>query len=411
MLHTIGLHMEIIHNLRKKLLQARSRTDELFRMVRPEALYNRPIPERHRIIFYLGHLEAFDWNQIRCGGMDIQVFNHDFDQLFSFGIDPKEGDLPDDIPSDWPRLEEVQNYNCRVRQTLDRVLQDVPEQILHVAVEHRLMHAETLAYMLHNLAFDLKFAQPASRPRSGAAPGRTMLKVPGGAATLGRRRENGFGWDNEFEAHVVEVPEFAMGKYKVTNGDYLEFVRAGAGPLYFWTSRGGGWFYRGMFGEIALPLDWPVYVTFEQACSFAQWAGKTLPSEAQFHRAAYGNPNGAERSYPWGEEAPDYRHGNFDFRNWDPLSVCSFPNGDSAFGISQLAGNGWEWTSTVFHPFPGFQPFPFYPGYSADFFDGAHYVLKGASPRTANCFLRRSYRNWFRPSYPYVYASFRLVDE
>ena len=102
--------------------------------------------------------------------------------------------------------------------------------------------------------------------------------------------------------------------------------------------------------------------------------------------------------------------GNFDFRYWDPIPVTATPLGDSAFCVSQLVGNGWEWTTTAFQPFPGFQPFPFYPGYSAPFFDGDHFVLKGASPRTAARLLRRSVRNWFRPNYPYVYAGFRCVD-
>ena len=98
------------------------------------------------------------------------------------------------------------------------------------------------------------------------------------------------------------------------------------------------------------------------------------------------------------------------FISWDPTDVDSSPAGDSAFGVSQLTGNGWEWTSTQFGPFPGFEPFAFYPGYSKNFFDEEHYVLKGASPRTAACFLRRSFRNWFRPNYPYVYASFRVAE-
>ena len=85
------------------------------------------------------------------------------------------------------------------------------------------------------------------------------------------------------------------------------------------------------------------------------------------------------------------------------------PAGDSRWGVSQLTGNGWEWTSSVFEPFPGFEPFPFYRGYSADFFDGRHFVLKGASPRTAKRLARQSFRNWFRPRYPYVYAGFHLV--
>ncbi len=101
--------------------------------------------------------------------------------------------------------------------------------------------------------------------------------------------------------------------------------------------------------------------------------------------------------------------GNFDSYRWDPTDVGSFPEGASAFGVSDLLGNGWEWTRTPFAPLEGFVPFPFYPGYSANFFDGKHYVLKGGSARTAACMLRRSFRNWFQPHYPFVYAGFRCV--
>ena len=110
-----------------------------------------------------------------------------------------------------------------------------------------------------------------------------------------------------------------------------------------------------------------------------------------------------------GGEAPDRRFGNFDFESWDPTPVGAFRQEQSAFGVADLVGNGWEWTSTVFAPFPGFQPFEFYPGYSANFFDGEHYVMKGGSARTAACMLRRSFRNWFQPHYQYVYAGFRCV--
>jgi iron(II)-dependent oxidoreductase len=132
-------------------------------------------------------------------------------------------------------------------------------------------------------------------------------------------------------------------------------------------------------------------VTRDEAEAYARWRGMRLPTEAEWHRAACG--------------APVSR--NLDFRYWDPLPVTSDEDGSPA--PQQMIGNGWEWTSTVFAPFPGFQPFPFYANYSEPFFDGAHYVLKGASPRTAACFLRASFRNWFRPSYPYIYATFRMV--
>ena len=143
--------------------------------------------------------------------------------------------------------------------------------------------------------------------------------------------------------------------------------------------------------------------------AYARWAGGALPTEAQFHRAAYGTPEGTERPYPWGSEAPATRHGNFDMRLWDPTPLGAFPAGASAFGVSELLGNGWEWTSSVFGPFDGFRAHPLYEGYSANFFDGQHYVQKGASPRTAACMLRRSFRNWFQSHYRYVYAGFRLV--
>src|SRR4029077_1678114 len=165
-----------------------------------------------------------------------------------------------------------------------------------------------------------------------------------------------------------------------------------------------------MFQDVPLPLDWPVYVSHAEASAYARWAGKSLPTEAQWHRAAYGTRSGSERWYPWGDEAPEPRHGNFDFARWEPAAVGAHPAGASGFGVTDLLGNGWEWTSTFFGPFPGFRPFPFYPGYSADFFDGRHYVMKGGSPRTAAIMLRRTFRNWFQPRYPYVYAKFRCVE-
>jgi iron(II)-dependent oxidoreductase len=158
-----------------------------------------------------------------------------------------------------------------------------------------------------------------------------------------------------------------------------------------------------------LPLDWPVYVSHAEANAYARWAGKSLPTEAQWHRAAYGTADGGERAYPWGEVEPGSHKGNFDFNTWDPTSVGAFPQGRSAFGVFDMLGNGWEWTSTLFAPFPGFEAFPFYRGYSADFFDGKHYVIKGGSARTAASMLRRSFRNWFQPHYQYVYAGFRCV--
>jgi len=433
---------ELQHQLLARLQQARDETDRLFDHVRPEFLYERPIPERHRIVFYVGHLEAFDWNLLRERVLGRTSFHSEFDNLFAFGIDPVDGGLPSDQPSDWPSLAQVRDYVSQVRQALDtglasalsqndRLDENSINQLLNVAIEHRLMHAETLAYMLHQLPFNMKVPKP-RLPELVLRPVMPrMLEIPAGQATLGLQRcqTNSFGWDNEYEEHAVAVPSFSIDQYEVTNREYLQFMNdAGyenqalwsesdwkwktqqkiSHPV-FWSQVNGEWQYRTMFENVPLPLDWPVYVSHAEASAYARWAGKSLPTEAQWHRAAYGTPEGSERQFPWGTDAPSRRFGNFDFERWDPTPVGAFPDGQSAFGVSDLVGNGWEWTSTPFAAFPGFEPFEFYPGYSANFFDGAHYVMKGGSPRTAACMLRRSFRNWFQPHYQYVYAGFRCV--
>ena len=431
------------HALLERVADARRRSDALFSLVRADSLYERPIPERHRIIFYVGHLEAFDWNLLHESIFGLKSLHPEFDRLFAFGIDPVGDGLPSDQPSDWPPLDTVHDYVTRVRAAVDEKLANgaleyaqprdgfPAETLLHVAIEHRLMHVETLAYMLHQLARDRKVRQVDSLNLDNAPALQRMVEVPAGVATLGLRRgSENFGWDNEYEAHMVDVPAFAIDQYKVTNRQYLEFIAAGgyetrsfwsdddwnwrtnhgiSHPV-FWKKAGDHWLNRTMFDEVPLPLDWPVYVSHAEASAYARWARKSLPTEAEWHRAAYGAPGEREGTYPWGNGAPMVQVGNFDFQRWDPTPVNAFPEGQSAFGVDDMFGNGWEWTSTPFAPFPGFEPFPFYRGYSADFFDGKHFVMKGGSARTAACMLRPTFRNWFQAHYQYVYTGFRCVS-
>jgi iron(II)-dependent oxidoreductase len=389
--------------------EARAQTDALFQLLASGAIYDRPIPERHRLIFYLGHLEAFDWNQIGRNHLGLTSFHPEFDKLFEFGIDPPPGQAPQDRPEDWPSVAEIQNYNHRVRARLDEVIDHAPRDLVQMAIEHRQMHAETFAYLLHQLPYERKVNGNGTGVVSvGKVAGSELIDLPAGVATLGQRAGE-FGWDNEFDSHAVFVPAFAISKYKVTNGEYLQFVKQGAKAPHFWVQRDGQWFFHGMFAETPLALDQPVWATHEEAVAYARWRGLELPTEAQFHRAAYGTDTGEERPFPWGDKAPAAENGNFDSHAWDPQSVLAYSAGDSAFGVSQLVGNGWEWTATPFEPFAGFTPAPTYLTYSQNFFDGEHFVMKGGSPRTAAGLLRRSFRNWFRPNYPYVYAGFHLV--
>jgi formylglycine-generating enzyme required for sulfatase activity len=147
-----------------------------------------------------------------------------------------------------------------------------------------------------------------------------------------------------------------------------------------------------MFSSEPLPPRWPVYVSHAEASAYAAWKRRRLLTEAEWHRAAEGATPG-----------------HADFAGYDPIPVGSRPGSGSVHGVHDLIGNGWEWTSTVFAPFAGFTPMRSYPEYSGDFFDGRHYVMKGASPATARELIRPSFRNWFRGNYPYVYAKFRTA--
>ena len=431
-------------DLANRLEAAWERSDRIFGLLTPDAWLQRPIGLRQPFIFYLGHLPAFAWNQVWRGVLGRPSFNAAFDRLFERGIDPVgDGYRPAAVA--WPSEGEVLSYRDRVRDALRGALEDVRAlqgrdaladrgRIYQLAIEHELMHHETLLYMVGQLGGPFK-ARPRWLPplvTDGAAPP-ARVEVPGGRVVLGASFERlPFGWDNEFPEHEVEVAPFVMDATPVRNREFLEFLEAGgydrreawtdagwawkerAGVRHptFWSRDGKRWLVRTLFDAVPLSdaADWPVYASWAEARAYAHWKGLDLPTEAEFHRAAFGGPGGAVRAHPWGDAHPCPDHGSFDFRDWAPTPVGSHSAGASAWGVRELVGNGWEWTSSRFAPYPGFTPYArTYPGYSADFFDGAHYVMLGASWATDAALVRRSFRNWFQPHYPYVFAKFRCV--
>lgn len=429
--------------LLNELAQARKRTDQLFALLPDAMFYERPIRERHRLAFYLGHLEAFDVNlllgqsAVPAGRATRNQRLRHLHKLFAFGIDPIGENLPADTREDWPELDEIYQYVKRTRGQVGRHISKMAGRringvpvatLLHGAIEHRLMHAETLAYLMNRLPFDKPLRLIATSQREFSDE--DMLLIPTGMATLGAQPEqHAYVWDNEYRPHQVAVPAFEVDRYMVSNGQFLRFVEDGGYTnRHWWNDEDwhwrethhvlhpaswqvieGEWCLTSLYDLVPFQSDWPVYVSHAEANAYANWSGKELPTEAQWHRAAYGSSDGIERAYPWGDAAPTYQHGNFNFKQWDPAPVDASPAGNSAFGVAGMLGNGWEWTASVFAPFAGFTAYAFYPGYSADFFDGRHFVLKGGSAHTAEPLLRRSFRNWFQPHYPYVCAGFRCV--
>jgi formylglycine-generating enzyme required for sulfatase activity len=411
--------------LRRRYLENRVRSAELFAIPLREAYYDRPIGLRHPVVFYDGHIPAFSFNKLVSEALGGAPIDAEFQRLFERGIDPESIDAAQKHARDaWPSRERVERFSAACDRAVLGAFADVelddPErsplleraQAAYTILEHEEMHHETFLYIVHSMPYDRK--RRAGRLGAfveSAQPAYRRVEIPAGTATLGAPRERSpFGWDNEFGAIALDVPAFEIEAHDVTNGDWLAYVKAGGPVPHFWIERDGAFFLRGMFEEMPLPLSWPVYVTQRQASEYAASRGGRLPTEAEFHRAAFGTPSGEERAFPWGDALPDpARHGNFDLRRFDPEPVGSSPEGASAFGVHDLIGNGWEWTSTEFAPLPGFAPMASYPQYSADFFDGAHYVIKGASPVTNRNHIRRSFRNWYRADYPYVFATFRVA--
>lgn len=399
----------------------RRRTDLIFGLVAPDAYEDRPIPLRHPFVFYQGHIPGFSFITLVRRALGGNAIDEHLETLFQRGIDPATLDEASaKRPDAWPSPATIAAFaaecDARVRHALRTARLDDPDNPRLVRaesafniIEHEQMHHETLLYIVHRLPRDKKRPLPFAH-RDGERPRYRRVEVPAGTATLGARRDAiAFGWDNEFEQTLVDVPAFEIEADNVTNADYLRFVEAGGEPAPFWQRVDGAWQLQTLFERIPLPGSWPVYVTQEQAAAYAAWRGTRLPTEAEYHRAAFGTPQGIERAYPWGDAPPRPEHGNFGFQRFDPVPVGSYPAGSSAWGVNDLVGNGWEWTSTPFAPLPGFHPMASYPQYSADFFDGKHAVMKGASPATHERLVRRSFRNWFRTDYPYVYATFRCV--
>lgn len=431
---------------RDRLEAAWQRSDLLLSLLPEELFLERPIPLRHPFLFYVGHLAAFAWNQIGRGVLGRGALHEEYDLLFERGIDPVGVDgVEEEGRQRWPPLTEVEAYRDRVREALREALPELEARadadplaergrIVSVVVEHELMHHETLVYMMQRLPLG-SLRRPQGLPpyvTAGARPG-GVVEVDGGPVWLGADPDSSeFAWDNELPRHPVEVSGFNVDRTSVSNADWLEFVedggyrkpelwqqhwewreRNGVEHPAVWRRGDGGWRYRTLFD--LLPLDeveaWPVFVSHAEARAFCRWRGRRLPTEAELERAAYTTPEGGERPFPWGHEPPERVEGNWGFRHWAPTPVGSAPGSDSAWGVADLIGSGWEWTGTPFAGYPGFRPtVRTYPGYSADFFDGEHYVMRGASWATPTPLVRRSFRNWFQDRYPYVFATFRTVD-
>ncbi len=331
----------------------------------------------------------------------------------------------------------VSEVRDKVLDVLDRVELSGRPLLEHafafgMVAQHEQQHDETML-ATHQLRAGgvVLDDEPPPRPRHDRPAGPAEVLVPGGPFTMGTSTEP-WALDNERPAHQVDVAPYLIDTAMVTCGDFLSFIDAGGyDDPRWWSAPGwahvrdsgifapGAWeridgsWWRTRFGQREpVPLDEPVmHVCFHEAQAFAAWAGKRLPTETEWEKAARWDPaTQRSRRYPWGDEDPGPEHANLGQRHLRPAAAGAFPAGESALGVQQLIGDVWEWTSSDFLPYPGFAVFP-YAEYSQVFFGPDYKVLRGGSFGTDAVACRGTFRNWDFPIRRQIFSGFRCARD
>jgi iron(II)-dependent oxidoreductase len=332
------------------------------------------------------------------------------------------------------------------------------EYFLSLALFHQDMHNEAFGYTRQTLAYpqprfdsspspqaerglggEVRRANPSPDPSSHAGRGEipdlicdatlSDAEIPGGRLLVGTLPTKQFTFDNEMDAHEVEIVPFAISRTAVTNAEFAAFVdedgyqreelwsRDGwhwrqtvdAGHPVYWQRDGSNWLHR-CFDRVNRLEDFlPVlHVNWYEAESYCRWAKRRLPTEAEWEMAASCEP-GVTRTrkgyFPWGDKPAEIGMANLDWRQGGCIDVRALAEGDSALGCRQMIGNTWEWTASDFNPYPGFKPGA-YKEYSAPWF-GEHKVLRGGCWTTRSRMIHNAYRNFYKPDRRDVWAGFR----
>ncbi|MFF9838393.1 ergothioneine biosynthesis protein EgtB [Streptomyces sp. NPDC013740] len=295
--------------------------------------------------------------------------------------------------------------------------------------QHEQQHDETMLITHQLRKGPAALTAPAPPKTHTSGPMASEVLVPGGPFTMGTSDEP-WALDNERPAHTRIVPAFFIDTVPVTNGAYLAFMADGGyreerwwrpegwrqirehgieAPL-FWRQDGGRWLRRRFGVTEPVPEDEPVlHVSWYEADAYARWAGRRLPTEAEWEKAARHDPAaGRSRRYPWGDADPEPVHANLGQRHLGPAPAGSYPEGASPLGVRQLIGDVWEWTASDFLPYPGFRAFP-YKEYSEVFFGPEHKVLRGGSFAVDPVACRGTFRNWDLPVRRQIFSGFRTA--
>jgi iron(II)-dependent oxidoreductase len=411
--------------LEEQLRDARQRTLDLVAGLSPEQLVGpRNLSTINPLPWEIGHAAYF--HELWClrHRHNLDSFLDNADQLYdSINI---AHDVRWDLPV--PPLADIRDYMSRVLEKEIQLLHAEHETdddlyLYRYALFHEDMHTEAFTYTRQTLNYPTPIFSTAVQRPEPAGPLEGDAHVPACDYQLGAKPKDGFCFDNEKWAHPVHVDAFDMARAPVTNLQFLEFVEAGGYDnsdhwdeggwnwrtdrqlkhSVYWRKQDGQWHQRLFDQWQPLALHEPViHVSWHEAQAWCHWAGRRLPSEAEWELAASG-PD--KRTYPWGEELPTESHVNMDSRALGCIDVASLPGGDSIYGCRQMLGNVWEWTDTTFAPYPGFTP-DMYDEYSAPLFNITK-VLRGGAWPTRSRMLRNTWRNYYGADRNDVFAGFR----
>jgi gamma-glutamyl hercynylcysteine S-oxide synthase len=419
--------------LAAELDAARSRTLELLEPLSDEELVRQHSPLMSPLAWDLAHTGHFEelWLLRRIAGE--QASDGRFDRVYDAFESPRAERQNLELLSPAEARAYAADVRARVLDVLEGIDLDSGDRLLRDAfvyrmiIQHEYQHQETILATLQLRDGAYPFEDEPDPPHEPSAQAEVL--VEGGAFVMGTD-DTSWAYDNERDAHEVELPAFWIDRVPVTNGAYLEFVEAGgySDPRHwsedgwawrtetdaqhpqFWNLEGGGGWTRARFGQReTVPADEPVqHVSWFEADAYARWAGKRLPTEAEWEKAATWDPDEGKRRYPWGDDAPGPEHANLGQRRFRPAAAGSFAEGESPWGCRQLLGEVWEWTSSDFLPYPGFEAFP-YREYSEVFFGSEYKVLRGGSWATHPLVARATFRNWDYPIRRQIFAGFRCA--
>ncbi len=420
---------------------ARQRTFDLIEDLSDQQLMGPRLAIVNPLLWEVGHVAWFQEKWVLRHVCGEKPLRKDADALYDSIAIPHDArwDLP--LPSRDDTLAYARAVRDRVSERLLRG-EPKPEFVYHVmySVFHEDMHTEAFTYTRQTLAYPapravMRGTLDKQTEASGTEPAGDA-EIPGGTFLLGAPREEPFVFDNEKWAHPVEVKPFAIARTPVTQAEFAAFVddggyrrrewwsdegwawreSAGAEHPVYWQKDGGGWLRRDFDTWVPLEPHRPVlHVNWYEAEAFCRWAGRRLPTEAEWEMAASAEPDGRggllprKRRFPWGNDRPSPSRARLDWRGMGCADVMAYPQGDSAFGCRQMIGNVWEWTSSVFLPFPGFEPDP-YKEYSAPWFRTRR-VLRGGCWCTRARLIRNTWRNFYTPDRRDVWAGFRTCRD